>query len=176
MNNNKILAFSIEINENTFINTTQVNDVKIIKWEPSLRNIIPPNSGFRFIIFWAAHYLGFFKNKSYRSYAFIEHKKAICSLVCVPSFSLWTFMKPNDIQIKNVFTEPNYRGKGFAFKLVKYAISDLSRDKRNIWYLTNEQNTPSIKLCKKAGFKLQGYYQRKKNRWGLFKGVIKRIN
>ncbi len=78
----------------------------------------------------------------------------------------------NGIQIKNVFTHQDYRGNGFAYQLVSYAIRDIGIDGRSFWYMTDEENIPSQKLCQKIGFEYVGRYQRKRNKFLVYEGEI----
>lgn len=81
-------------------------------------------------------------------------------------------MSPGDLQIKNVFTKPEHRGKGYASRLVRKAIEELGIGKRIYWYMTDEENIPSQKLCQKIGFEYVGRYQRKRNKFLVYEGEI----
>lgn len=149
-----------------------LSEINIIKWRPSFTRVIPPNSPIAYFYFWLMHYLKIFKNDNYCAYVIYDKNKPVSSLVCVPSLYRWSFMKSRDIQIKNVFTVGEYRGKGYAFLLVNHAISDIGIYKKSFWYMTNEENIPSQNLCKKIGFKYMGLYGRRRSKSFFLKGEV----
>ncbi len=66
-------------------------------------------------------------------------------------------MDKQDLQLGDIWTDPQLRGEGIA----SYAISQIHKiysQQQNIkfWYVTNEKNKSSIKLARKAGFSLSG--------------------
>ena len=151
-----------------------LDDLRIEKWHPGLARNIPPNSPFSYIYFWVMHYLKGFKNNEYCAYAIYNNQDIpISSLVCVPPLNnRWPFMKVGDLQIKNVYTFEDYRGMGYAFWLIHYAIKKQELNGRTYWYMTDEKNIPSQKLCEKIGFKYQGRYRHKRNKEIVPEGEI----
>jgi len=149
-------------------------NLRIKRWEPELTRIIPPNSPSSYVYFWMMHYFKRFKNSEYCAFAIYNSQDVpISSLVCVPSLnSRWPFMKAKDLQIKNVYTLKNYRGRGYAFRLIQHAIKEKGVKERSYWYMTDEENVPSQKLCKKIGFEYQGRYRRKRNKLLVPEGEI----
>jgi len=148
------------------------DELKFGIWRPGIFSYIPPNSPISYLYLWMMHVLKIFKNRDYSSYSIIDKGRNICSLVCVPALYKWPFMKCNDLQIKNVFTHKEYRGKGYASRLIQYTLSKTSSRNRIYWYMTDEENIPSQKLCSKIGFKYVGKYRRKRNRYLLYEGEI----
>lgn len=161
----RLTALSIEVNDDS-------RGLEIKKWQPAFTRFIPPNSPFSYMAFWLMHYLNIFKSNDYCAYVIYKQKKPVSSLVCVPSLYRWSFMELRDIQIKNVFTRADYRGKGYAFYLVQHAIKDMGISGRSYWYMTDESNIPSQKLCNKIGFKYVGEYKRTRNKFFFYKGKI----
>lgn len=149
-------------------------DLRIERWDPGLTQIIPPNSPWSYFYFWLMHYFKRFKNSEYCAYAIYNHQNIpISSLVCVPSLNnRWPFMKVDDLQIKNVYTLESHRGRGYAFWLIHYAIKKKGLNGRVYWYMTDEENVPSQKLCEKIGFKYQGMYRHKRNKGLVPEGEI----
>lgn len=161
----KILVFALESNNNG--SETQIlNNLVIQKWSPSFRSFIPPNSEMKYFLFWLAHYIRIFKNRSFCAYQIIKEGQYISSLVCVPALFIWPFMKRNDIQLKDVYTHPDYRGKGLALALINHVKKNYNNKNCTLWYMTHDRNYSSINLCKKAGFVFKGYFQ--KNRRLLY--------
>ena len=156
----KIVVYCLapeEINHDT----TEYKNIEIEKWSPTLLNWIPPNSSIIYILFWVAHHFRIFKNRSYCAYKIVKDNQPISSLICVPPLFIWSFMKANDIQIKNVFTHPDYRGKRLAHNLLEAVKKLCYEDNRTFWYMTHDKNHSSLRLCEKAGFSFKGYYQKK---------------
>jgi len=156
------------------VNPQEDKQVKVVKWMPGITRFIPPNSPSIYLSFWVAHFLNIFKNREYCAYAIYKEEQPICSLVCVPAMYRWSFMEPGDLQIKNVYTREKYRGRGYAYFLIQYAIRDMVKEGKEMvfWYMTDENNVPSQKLCKKAGFRYVGEYSRTRNKLFLYKGKI----
>lgn len=163
----QIVVYSLEL-KSLHANADEHVDLELQKWVPSIAHIIPANAGFEYLLFWLAHNLRIFKNRSYSAYQFIDGGRVISSLVCVPPLFIWPFMKKNDIQIKAVFTHPDFRGKGLALKLIKLVKNDFIGEKMTLWYITHDQNTSSLRLCEKAGFKFAGYYRKSRKRFSIF--------
>ena len=142
------------------------------EWRPGITRYIPPNSPVTYLYLWLMHVLNIFKNKEYSAYSIEEDGREVCSLVCVPALYKWPFMNRDDLQIKNVFTHPEHRGKGYASRLIRYVLDKTDLKSRIYWYMTDEENIPSQKLCEKLGFKFVGRYRRKRNKYLFYEGEI----
>lgn len=167
-----VFVYQLENLADEVANKRSSEEMKVIRWTPGLNRFIPPNSPFGYFYFWLMHFLNFFKSDHYRAYVIYVDEIPVSSLVCVPSLYRWPFMKVGDVQIKNVFTHQDYRGNGFAYRLVRYAIMDIGLKGRSFWYMTDEENIPSQKLCQKIGFKFRGKYLRERNKFFIYQGEI----
>ena len=58
-----------------------------------------------------------------------------------------------DVAFIGIYTNPNYRGMGFSYEVLKKMIMDLSARGKLIRYQTLISNEPSIRLASKIGFK-----------------------
>jgi GNAT superfamily N-acetyltransferase len=170
----RILVFSYS-SKNESLKETVYCDFTINKWMPSLFCFIPPNSSVKYFFAWVAYFLHIFKNTSYFSNVIYSNKKLICSLVCIPGLFIWPFMGKNDIQIKNVFTHRDFRRRGLAQSLLKYTIEESIAKNTVIWYLTHDNNIPSINLCRKLGFEYKGYFKKSKKWHDLIKRNLESI-
>jgi ribosomal protein S18 acetylase RimI-like enzyme len=87
-----------------------------------------------------------------------NHGEIVSSLLVVPAYYKWPFMQPNDVQLTYVLTHPKHRGKAYAAQLIYHAMQDLKKMNMvsDIWYVTDENNTGSVKLAEKIGFKQVG--------------------
>ena len=126
------------------------------QWKPSILKIFPKGLKiFPFVVWWIMHHTGFFSNNEYTIFI-IYYKKKIVHRSCVfPSFFRFPFMKKKDLQIGDIWTHPDCRGKGLAsFTLNK--IIRKYKDRYFLWYLTTKDNFASIKLAKSVGFEKYG--------------------
>ena len=77
----------------------------------------------------------------------------------IVSFIVYSLMYEN-VEIIDVFTNKNYRNKGYSYNLLKEIIND-NKDK-NITLEVSKENISAINLYKKAGFEevaiRKGYY------------------
>ncbi len=58
-----------------------------------------------------------------------------------------------DVGFVGVYTNPNFRGMGFSYEVLKKAVRELSTKDKLIRYQTLISNKPSIRIANKIGFK-----------------------
>lgn len=91
-------------------------------------------------------------NKFTHNIIFVVDKKIV-------SFIVYSLMYEN-VEIIDVFTNKNYRNKGYSYSLLKEIIND-NKDK-NITLEVSKENISAINLYKKVGFEevaiRKGYY------------------
>lgn len=133
------------------------NDFSFILWKPSLGKLIPPGKGKKYFFYWLFHYLRVFGNRDYSALLVYNGEVLASSLLVVPSYYKWPFMKKDDVQLTYVLTRPEYRGKGLAEQAVRLAIAHNQHPGRAVWYVTNTENVASVRLCEKVGFESAGY-------------------
>lgn len=136
-----------------------VNDssYSISFWKPRLNKIFPLGlSEKRFLFWWFMHQLRFFPNRDY-SVLLIHRGNDLIHRSCIfPRYFRYPFMKDNDLQIGDTFTDHEYRGKGIATLAILNIVESLKMNNRKIWYITEENNKSSIRVIEKAGFKKIG--------------------
>ncbi len=136
------------------------NNYKVVLWKPSLKKFLPPGLGWKFSLWWLAHMVRVFRNRNY-SVLYIYHNDEIIHRSClVPPYFRWPFMQSNDLLISSTWTDPRYRGHGFATIGLIKAIYLMNSTSCRFWYVTRNNNPASIAVCKKAGFILVGYARR----------------
>jgi len=121
-------------------------------WTPSLLNFLPPNKSFKYIIYWLFHYTRIFKNRNYSAIIVYKDKNLIASLLMVPKYYKWKYMKNNDIQFTYVLTEADYRGKKIAPLMINFGFNALRDKVDNFWYVTDNSNVSSMKVAEKLNF------------------------
>lgn len=141
-----------------------LNDMKI-DWHPSPTRWIPPDKSSKYLVYSVFHYARIFRNRDYCWMA-LAATDVKASMLCVPAHFRWPFMGRNDIQFTYVFARPGERGKGWGAKLLDAGLSCLAMPGRTFWYVTDEDNIPSQKLARRAGFQLAG---KAVSQSGLFK-------
>ena len=124
--------------------------------------MIPPARGKKYLIYWVFHFLKVFTNRDYSAVLVYEKDNLIASMLIVPAHFKWPFMRKDDLQFTFVMTHPEHRGKGIAEMMLRFAIEILNQDNRFFWYVTDNENIASIRLCTKVGFELKGYGEHSK--------------
>lgn len=126
-------------------------------WKPSLKKIFPWGlSEKRFAFWWLMHQFRFFTNRDY-SVLLIHKDNDLIHRSCIfPRYFRYPFMKENDLQIGDTFTDPKYRGKGIATYAILTIIEYFKMNDRKFWYIVEENNKSSIRVIEKAGFKKIG--------------------
>jgi len=126
-------------------------------WKPELYKIFPPGlSEKRFAIWWLMHQSHFFANRDYNVLLIHQGNELIHRSCVFPRYFRYPFMKDNDLQIGDTFTNQKYRGKGIATYAIVKIIEFLKINNSNFWYIVEESNTPSIRVIEKAGFRKVG--------------------
>lgn len=76
----------------------------------------------------------------------------------------YPFMASDDIMVTDVWTDPQHRGKGLGVMALKLILARPEHRRfRYVWYLTREENEPSVRLVTRAGFSLAGCGRRLEN-------------
>lgn len=126
-------------------------------WKPTFVNYLPFGYGKKYILFWFFHYLKIFKNSNYHTIFLFKGDELVGSLLVVPKYFKWPFMKDNDIQITYLKIKNRYRGLGYGEELMNFTLEFLKNlDYGVLWYVTDSNNLPSQKLASKLGFEFFG--------------------
>ncbi len=141
-------------------------------WRPGIFNWKPKGKPLKYYLYTVFHFTGIFKNKSYAYLELMDLDTGIpaASLLIVPAHFKYPFMKKNDIQFTYVMTKQEYRGKRLAILLLEEAWGQRKDKSGMAWYVTNTDNTASIRVAEKAGFALEGYGKRER---GMLNRLLK---
>lgn len=137
-------------------------------WKPTFCSIVPSCIGYKpFAVWWLFHLFRVFYNRDYTLFLIYDGDRLIHRTCVFPGYFRFPFMEKRDLQIGDTWTDPDYRGQGLAPYGIQ-AVSEkyLSGDKRAIWYVVADDNTPSIRAIEKCGYLYIGSGSRK-NRFGL---------
>lgn len=150
------------------------SDLKFKIWKPSIFNLVPTGLPNKYIIYNLFRFFSIFKNSNYCAVLGYKDDKIVCSLLVVPSYFKWPFMKKNDVQLIYVKTYPEFRGQGYAKKMVLFTLNYLRDNKKidDVWYVTDTNNVASQALAQNTFFK-NDYFGRRFYIFGIkqFKGL-----
>ena len=136
-------------------------DIYAYLWKPSFSCVHPPDLDGKFRYWGIAYLLKLFGNHDYRVLYLLSGSKVVHRSVVMPRYFRWPFMNRDDLQVSSTWTDPSYRGRGYATYSLTLIAQLFSKQGRSIWYVTMENNIPSIKVCLSAGFQLYNYAERK---------------
>ena len=77
-------------------------------------------------------------------------------LILTPRSWRFPFMSAHDLQIGDVWTTPEWRGRGLARAGMAKAEDLASGSAQRLWYVTDAANAPSVRLAETCGFTLVG--------------------
>jgi RimJ/RimL family protein N-acetyltransferase len=119
---------------------------------------VPPGpKALAFIVWWLFHAFRVFSNRDYSALIVLRNGYPVHRSCVFPRYFRYPFMSATDLQIGDTWTCPSERGKGLATFALK-AIAECHRvPGRELWYLVDEQNQPSIRVAENAGFSASGF-------------------
>jgi len=143
-------------------------NLKFKVWKPSFWNPVPKGLPNKYIIYYLFYFFRLFNNSHYVAILGYDNDKIACSLLVVPKYFKWPFMKLNDVQLIYVKTYPEFRGKGYAKKMLLYALEYLKSInlQGDVWYVTDSDNKASQALAKSVDFN-QVYYGKRTYLFGI---------
>lgn len=134
-----------------------------VYWRPSLANLVPTGLTVLPFCAWSLfHYLRVFSNRDYSVVLAYENGSLVHRSCVFPSYFRFPFMKKDDLQIGDVWTAVEHRGKGLGRIGLEFALSKNPDRPRTYWYLTESNNHASVRLAEKAMFELVGEGSREK--------------
>jgi RimJ/RimL family protein N-acetyltransferase len=126
-------------------------------WRPSPFGLRPPGAGFYpYVAFWVMHRLHFFAHGDYAVFLIRFGKDLVFQAAVTPPDFRYPFMGAGDVQVGNVLTDPQHRGRGLAPFSLASIIEAMRADGRTFWYVTEETNVASRRAAEKAGFSIAG--------------------
>jgi GNAT superfamily N-acetyltransferase len=124
-------------------------------WRPRLLHPHPP--GLRWLpyaVWWGFHYAGVFRNDQYRMFLLREQGRIVHRSCVFPPFFRFPFMAREDVQVGDVWTAEDRRGRGLSAATLRHIIA--SYPDRRIWFLCERSNVASARLAASAGMQLAG--------------------
>jgi RimJ/RimL family protein N-acetyltransferase len=126
-------------------------------WRPSLARIFPPPTRDPALVaFWALHQARGFPISAYSAIIARIGGHVVHRSMVYPRYFAFPFMGPNDLQIGNTSTSPEFRGQGLAVAAIAAASTFFGSVGRRIWYVASVENTTSCRVAERAGLRLVG--------------------
>lgn len=130
-------------------------------WKPGLKNLMPNGmreSRKRFTSRWIMHQLRLFSNRDYQVLVIRHAPNAdiVHYSGATGHYWRWPFMRAEDMQIGDTWTHPDHRGRGLARFALFQLLHKLAQPGRDIWYVVDEDNAPSIAVATAGGMTLVG--------------------
>jgi RimJ/RimL family protein N-acetyltransferase len=123
-------------------------------WKPSLGRIRPKGiqSGLpRLRARWLMHYLHLFATREYSIFLIRRGERPVHHSLVQPKYFRVPALARDDLEITSTWTEPEFRGRGLAAFAIQEIVRRLGSPGRHFWYLTRENNLPSIRAAEKGG-------------------------
>ncbi|MGH9522538.1 MAG: GNAT family N-acetyltransferase [Terriglobales bacterium] len=128
-----------------------------VLWRPSDGWIRPRGTGlYPYAAFWLMHHAHLFANADYSVFLIFYADKLVHQSAITPRDFRYPFMSRDDLQIGNVFTAPEHRGRGLSVAAIRSIVRTLRAERRTFWWVTDETNAPSQRTVQRAGFHLAG--------------------
>lgn len=126
-------------------------------WHPRLTSFAPAGLPlYPFGVWWIFHYCRIFSNEDY-GVVLVSRGGEIVHRSCVfPGYFRFPFMAKGDLQIGDVWTRGDFRGKGLGRATLRWIVSRFRESDRRFWYITSQDNFASIRLAESAGFRRVG--------------------
>jgi lipopolysaccharide/colanic/teichoic acid biosynthesis glycosyltransferase/RimJ/RimL family protein N-acetyltransferase len=126
-----------------------------ILWKPCITKLTPKGvSLFPFAMWWLFHYGRLFTNGDYGILAIYQGEELVHRSCVFPRYFRFPFMARNDLQIGDIWTDPEHRKKGLATLAILKILELESQPGRRFWYVVEKDNIPSIRVIEKTGFSM----------------------
>jgi RimJ/RimL family protein N-acetyltransferase len=141
--------------------SAEPSPVRFELWRPSLFELHPPFvPKLTYSVFWGFHQAHVFRNRQYAVLLGYEGSRVVHSMTVFPPYFRFPFMRKNDLQLGNLLTAEDQRGKGIATAAIRRAVELVGQPGRRIFYLSRVDNVPSIRAAERAGFTRVGTAKR----------------
>jgi RimJ/RimL family protein N-acetyltransferase len=97
------------------------------------------------------HYLHVFATREYSMFVIRKGGRLVHQSAIHPRYFRTPAMNKDDLMIGNVWTDPQFRGRGLAAYAIQEIVRLKSKPGRFFWYITRKENSASIACAEKAG-------------------------
>lgn len=110
-------------------------------WRPSLRSLWPTGTkvgrAWR-LARWLMHYLHVFATREYSMFVIRKGGRLVHQSAIHPRYFRTPAMNKDDLMIGNVWTDPQFRGRGLAVYAIQEIVRLKSKPGRFLWYITRK--------------------------------------
>jgi RimJ/RimL family protein N-acetyltransferase len=126
-------------------------------WRPSWRRVPPPAIRSRVNwVWWLFHNLHVFRSRGFCVILVSRDGRLVHRSSVFPPYFRFPFMRRDDVQIGDTWTDVSERGRGIATAVIGVALALPERRDADAWYIVEANNAASIRAVEKAGFTLVG--------------------
>lgn len=108
------------------------------------------------MVFWWIVYKALKRNGDYSILIIKANQDIAHYTVILPKNYRFPFADKNDLILGPVWTNPKYRKKGLVYYSLKIILKEFGGKRRQLWWISNENNIASRISVEKAGFKYYG--------------------
>ena len=139
----------------------------LMRWRPTVRQLIPPGTqGLKWLVWAAFHYGGVFKTADYSVIRVRQGSELVHRSSLFPKYWRFPFMRGTDLQLGDTWTAPAARGRGFAAAALHAGVDVAQSQGARLWYLTTRSNHSSISVAQRVGLRCAGV-GRRRSRFGV---------
>ncbi|HET8635984.1 MAG TPA: GNAT family protein [Acidobacteriaceae bacterium] len=102
------------------------------------------------------HATGVFQSDEFGSVVFLAEGCPVHRSLVSPPWWRFPDMARDDLQVGATWTDPGWKGRGLATAALIAACGAWNGRYRRMWYIVEQDNTASIRVAEKSGFKLAG--------------------
>lgn len=126
-------------------------------WRP-LWDGMPPRGSRRTanFLWWALDEAGLFARDGFAELSIWQDERIVHRLIVTPRWYRFPFMAAGDLQLGDLWTHPDVRGRGLASAAVAEALRRFGESGTRFWYVARSDNRPSVRLIESCGFTLVG--------------------
>ena len=126
-------------------------------WQPEHDSFPPPGPmRRRNAAWWLLTRIGVLDRRNFSELTMWIDGRMVQRLIVTPRWWRFPFMSAHDLQIGDVWTAPEWRGRGLARAGMAEAEHLASGSAQRLWYVTDAANQPSVRLAETCGFTLVG--------------------
>jgi RimJ/RimL family protein N-acetyltransferase len=135
----------------------QIAGGRVTFWRPSWRHAPPPPIRSRVNwAWWLFHNLHVFRSRGFCVILVSRAGRLVHRSSVFPAYFRFPFMRRDDVQIGDTWTDASERGRGIATAVIGVALALPQRRDVDAWYIVEQSNAASIRAVEKAGFTLVG--------------------
>jgi len=152
-----ILFYRREMEGTDSVRTELPRDLQLRIWKPA-EDGLPQweMCSARRLAFWLQNEFGCFASKDFAELSIWRERRIIHRLIVTPRWFRFPFMREDDLQVGDVWTLPEERGKGLARAAVAHAHFLFGSPARRFWYVTAADNDASVRLAEASDYRLVG--------------------